>query len=96
MKPFSIDDKTRNFNGVEFAITPRFFQLLMKGNKIDFTELTDEEKNALVEFIGFAGGFRENIKSNIHKAVKYITHDVAGSGTSFVFCQLIQIFQLKG
>ena len=87
-KPFKIIDNKINFNELEFEITPFFLQLFMKVNKADFTQLSDEEKEALVEFVDYAGGLGRDVKSNLYKAVKIIDkskyQDIEGNGTSFV------------
>ena len=60
----------------------------MRGNKADYTQLSDEEKEALVEFVDYAGGLRRDVKSNLYKAVKYIKEsqyqNIEGQGTSFI------------
>ena len=88
-KPFRIIDNKINFNELEFEITPLFLQLFMKVNKADFTQLSDEEREALVEFVDYAGGLGRDVKSNLYKAVKYIENskyqNIEGNGTNFVF-----------
>ena len=68
--PFKIIDNKIKFNDLEFEITPLFLQLFMRGNKADFTQLSDEEKEALVEFVDYAGGLGRDVKSNLYKALK--------------------------
>ena len=65
-KPLKIIDNQINFNELEFEITPPFLQLFMKVIKADFTQLSDEEKEALVEFVDSAGGLRRDVKSNLY------------------------------
>ena len=60
--PFKIIDNKIKFNDFEFEITPPFLQLFMRGNKTDFTQLSDEEKEALVEFVDYAGGLSRDVK----------------------------------
>ncbi len=90
-KPFSINDNIINFNEFNYEITPLFLQLFMKGNKDDYTRLSDDEKDALIEFVDYAGGLGRDVKSNLYKAVKYIEdskyQDLEGNGNriSFVF-----------
>ena len=87
--PFKIIDNKIKFNDLEFEITPLFLQLFMRGNKADFTQLSDEEKEALVEFVDYAGGLGRDVKSNLYKALKFIEdfqyQNIEGQGTSFVF-----------
>ena len=87
--PFKIIDNKIKFNNLEFEITPLFLQLFMKGNKADFTQLSDEEKEALVEFVDYAGGLGRDVKSNLYKALKFIEdfqyQNIEGQGTSFIF-----------
>ena len=87
--PFKIIDNQIKFNDLEFEITPLFLQLFMSGNKTDFTQLSDEEKEALVEFVDYAGGLGRDVKSNLYKTVKYIKEsqyqNIEGQGTTFIF-----------
>ena len=87
--PFKIIDNEIKFNDLEFEITPLFLQLFMRSNKADFTQLSDEEKEALVEFVDYAGGLGRDVKSNLYKALKFIEdfqyQNIEGQGTSFVF-----------
>ena len=87
--PFKIIDNRINFNGLEYQITPLFLQLFMKGNKADFTKLSDEEKEALVAFIDYAGGLGRDVKSNLYQAVRFVENskyqDIEGNGISFIF-----------
>ena len=87
--PFKIIDNKIKFNDLEFEITPLFLQLFMSGNKTDFTQLSDEEKEALVEFVDYAGGLGRDVKSNLYKTVKYIKEsqyqNIEGQGTTFIF-----------
>ena len=87
--PFKIIDNTIKFNDLEFEITPLFLQLFMRSNKADFTQLSDEEKEALVEFVDYAGGLGRDVKSNLYKALKFIEdfqyRNIEGQGTSFIF-----------
>ena len=77
-----------NWKEIEFEITPFFFNCL-SGNKTDFTQLSDEEKEALVEFVEYAGGLGRDVKSNLYKTVKYIKEsqyqNIEGQGTTFIF-----------
>ena len=61
----------------------------MRGNKTDFSQLPDEEKEALVEFVDYAGELGRDVKSNLYKAIKYIKEsqyqNIEGQGTSFIF-----------
>ena len=86
--PFKIIDNKIKFNDLEFEITPFFFNCL-SGNKTDFTQLSDEEKEALVEFVEYAGGLGRDVKSNLYKTVKYIKEsqyqNIEGQGTTFIF-----------
>ena len=43
--PFRINDNRINFSGLEYHITPLFLRLFMKGNKIDFTKLSSDERS---------------------------------------------------
>ena len=87
--PFKIFDNMIKFNDLEFEITPLFLQLFMSGKKTDFTQLSDEEKEALVEFVDYAGGLGRDVKSNLYKAIKYIKEsqyqNIEGQETSFIF-----------
>ena len=87
--PFKIIDNKIKFNDLEFEITPLFLQLFMRSNKADFTQLSDEEKEALVEFVDYAGGLGRDVKSNLYKALKFIEdfqhQNIEGEGTSFIF-----------
>ena len=87
--PFKIIDNKIKFNNLEFEITPLFLQLFMSGNKADFTQLSNEEKEALVEFVDYAGGLGRDVKSNLYKALKFIEdfqhQNIEGEGTSFIF-----------
>ena len=87
--PFKIIDNKIKFNDLEFEITPLFLQLFMRSNKADFTQLSDEEKEALVEFVDYAGGLGRDVKSNLYKALKFVEEsqyqNIEGQGTSFVF-----------
>ena len=87
--PFKIIENKIKFNDLEFEITPLFLQLFMRSNKADFTQLSDEEKEALVEFVDYAGGLGRDVKSNLYKALKFIEEsqyqNIEGQGTSFVF-----------
>ena len=87
--PFKIIDYKIKFNDLEFEITPLFLQLFMRGNKADFTKLSDEEKEALVEFVDYAGGLGRDVKSNLYKALKFIEdfqyQNIEGQGTRFIF-----------
>ena len=87
--PFKIIDYKIKFNELEFEITPLFLQLFMRGNKADFTKLSDEEKEALVEFVDYAGGLGRDVKSNLYKALKFIEdfqyQNIEGQGTRFIF-----------
>ena len=87
--PFKIIDNRIKFNDLGFEISPLFVQLFMRGNKADFTQLSDEEKEALVEFVDYAGGLARDVKPNLYKALKYIEdfqyQNIEGEGTSFVF-----------
>ena len=86
--PFKIIDNKIKFNDLEFEITPLFLQLSMRGNKAA-TQLSDEEKEALVEFVDYAGGLGRDVKSNLYKADKDIKEsqyqNIEGQGTSFIF-----------
>ena len=88
-RPFRIIDNTINFGGLEYQITPLFLEIFMKGNKADFTKLSDEEKEALVAFIDYAGGLGGDVKSNLYQAVKFVENskyqDIEGNGMSFIF-----------
>ena len=87
--PFKIIDNKIKFNDLEFEITPLFLQLFMRSNKADFTQLSDEEKEALVEFVDYAGGLGRDVKSNLYKALKFIEdfqyQNIEGQGNSFIF-----------
>ena len=87
--PFRINDNRINFSGLEYQITPLFLKIFMKGNKADFTKLSDEEKEALVAFIDYAGGLGRDVKSNLYQAVKFVENskyqDIEGNGMSFIF-----------
>ena len=87
--PFKIIDNKIKFNDLQFEITPLFLHLFMRSNKDDFTQLSDEEKEALVEFVDYAGGLGRDVKSNLYKALKFIEdfqyQNIEGQGTSFVF-----------
>ena len=80
--PFKIIDNKIKFNDLEFEITPLFLQLSMSGNKTDFTQLSDEEKEALVEFVDYAGGLGRDVKSNLYNT-QY--QNIEGQGTTFIF-----------
>ena len=87
--PFKIIDNKIELNDLEFEITPLFLQLFMRSNKADFTQLSDEEKEALVEVVDYAGGLGRDVKSNLYKALKFVEEsqyqNIEGQGTSFVF-----------
>ena len=87
--PFKIIDNKIKFNDLEFEITPLFLQLFMRSNKADFTQLSDEEKEVLVEFVDYAGGLGRDVNSNLYKALKFVEEsqyqNIEGQGTSFVF-----------
>ena len=88
-KPFKIIDNKIKFNDLDIEITPLFLQLFMRGNKDDSTQLSDEEKEALVEFVDYAGGIGRDVKSNLFKVLKSIENfqyqNIEGQRTSFVF-----------
>ena len=44
------------FNEQEYEITPLFFNLFIKGNKEDYTKLSNDETIALPLFIDYIGG----------------------------------------
>ena len=87
--PFKIIDNKIKFNDLQFEITPLFLHLFMRSNKADFTQLSDEETEALVEFVENAGGLGRDVKSNLYKALKFVEEsqyqNIEGQGTSFVF-----------
>ena len=87
--PFKVLDNRIEFNDLEFEITPFFLQLFLRSNKADFTELSDEEKEALIEFVDYAGVIGREVKSNLYKAIKFIGdfqyQNNEGQRTSFVF-----------
>ena len=87
--PFKIIDNKIKFNDLQFEINPLFLHLFIRSNKADFTQLSDEEKEALVEFVDYAGGLGRDVKSNLYKALKFIEYfqyqNIEGQGTSFVF-----------
>ena len=87
-KPFKIIDNKIKFNDLEFEITPLFLQLFMRSIKADFTQLSDEEKEA-VEFVDYVGGLGRDVKSNLYKAVKYIENseyqNIEENGTMYFY-----------
>ena len=87
--PFKNIDNKIKFNDLEFEITPLFFQLFMRGKKADFTQLSDEEKEALVKFVDFAGELGRDVKSNLYKALKFLEdfqyQNIERHVTSFIF-----------
>ena len=84
-QPFSMIDDRISFDGKEYRITPSFIYLFIKGKSIDYKQFTQEEREALTDFIKYAGGLGKDRKSNLYNAYNYIINNVEGSGTSVVF-----------
>ena len=69
-KPFQIIDKKLKFDNKEYEISPNFFELFRPKNKISALELTRIEREALPDFVEYAGGLGKDVKSKIFEAIK--------------------------
>ncbi len=72
-----------------FEKSQLFFNLSVFGNNATFKQLTDEESEALPNFVDYAGGLGRDVKSNLYKVLKFSEAknlgNLGGAGTSFVF-----------
>ena len=84
--PFQIFDDKLIFNDNEYTVSPYFFNIFLTNNKIDVNKFNDEEKEALVEFVDYAGGLGGDKRSNLYKSIQKIKNEnIEGSSVSFVF-----------
>ena len=88
-KPFRIIDNKLFFNEREYEITPLFFNLFIKGNKQDYTKLSDDETTALPLFIDYIGGLGKDKRSTLYKVYNNWPNpnllNTQGQGISYVF-----------
>ena len=46
--------------------------MFLKGSRININQLTNDEKEGIVDFVDYAGGLGKDVRSNIYKLVKVI------------------------
>ena len=69
-KPFQIIDKKLKFDNKEYEISPNFFELFRPNNKITANNLSIIEREALLDFVEYAGGLGRDVKSKLYQAIK--------------------------
>ena len=84
--PFQIIDDKLIFNENEYKLSSYFFNIYPTGNKVDVNKFNDEEKEALVEFVEYAGGLGGDKRSNLYKSIQRVKYkNIEGSSVSFIF-----------
>ena len=81
------------FNDNEYIVSPYFFNIFLFRNTVDVKTFNEEEKEALIKFIEYAGGLGGDVKSNLYKSIQKIKKEnIQGSSVSFVFLSSNPIF----
>ena len=85
-KPFQIIDNKLIFNENEYIVFPYFYNIFLTRNTVNVKTFNDEEKEALINFVDYAGGLGEDKRSNLYKSIQKIKKEnIQGSSVSFVF-----------
>ena len=95
-KPFQIIGKKLKFDNKEYEISPNFFELFKPNNKITANNLSIIEREALLDFVEYAGGLGRDVKSKLHQAIKlsealneeYHDSDFDGNAENFADIEL--------
>ena len=62
---FQIFDDKLKFNENQYKVSPYFFKTFLTGNKVDLTQFNEDEKEALIDFVDYAGGLAGDKRSNL-------------------------------
>ena len=64
-EPFEVYEDRIKLVDKGFAISPKFFKIFIKGNRLNSNTFTPEEITALSAFVDYAGGLERDTRTNL-------------------------------